>query len=447
MMRRAKSLWIRLTESLGFVPGLIVALFAVGGVALVEIDRHFRLGGVGQLFGGDGPAARTVLSVVAGSLITVAGLTFSITMVVLQLASSQFSPRVLRTFFADRITQVTIGFYVGTFAYSMIVLRAIGAGFVPRLSVTVASVLGIAAVVLLIVFLHHVSQMIQVSHVSAAIARATLARVDDLYPASESRRATFESELGDVLDSWRTVPPGVVRAARPGYVRRVELTDLAGQLHGRAERAVITVCGGDFVGAETSKIAEVWPAGAAGACREPLRNAIAIDDERDLDQDVDFGLRQLADTAMRAMSPGTADPMTAVTGVRYLSSILRSLAARPEPVSVHTYAEHGVTIAVRRRAFTEHLEVMAQLGRFAAADAWVTAEMLMGLAACSRVAHECGAHGRVDAIVDVASALVEAALDQVRSERDRTWIRQSRMLLPLDVDRVAGGPTPMASGT
>jgi uncharacterized membrane protein len=163
MAERAKRLWLNLSHSLGAIPGFIVFLFAVLGVVLVEVDRHLDLDRVQWVFNGNGSAARTVLSVIAGSLITVAGLTFSITMVVLQLAASQFSPRILRTFFGDRVTQVTIGTFVGTFVYSILVLRAVGsitdAGFVPRLSVTLASLLGIGAAVLLIVFLHHVSQL------------------------------------------------------------------------------------------------------------------------------------------------------------------------------------------------------------------------------------------------------------------------------------------------
>ena len=170
MAGRTRSLWRNLSQSLGFVPGVTVVLFATLGIVLVEIDGQLDLTGNQVVFRGDGPAARTVLSVIAGSLITVAGLTFSITMVVLQLAASQFSPRILRTFFGDRVTQITIGTYIGTFVYSLLVLRAVGsygdAGFVPRLSVAVASLLGIGAVVLLVVFLNHVSQLIQVSHVT-----------------------------------------------------------------------------------------------------------------------------------------------------------------------------------------------------------------------------------------------------------------------------------------
>ncbi|MEO6496870.1 MAG: DUF2254 family protein, partial [Solirubrobacteraceae bacterium] len=157
MADRAKGLWLNLSHNLGVIPGVIVFAFAALGVTLVEVDRNLDLEQVRWVFNGNGSAARTVLSVIAGSLITVAGLTFSITMVVLQLASSQFSPRILRSFFGDRVTQITIGTFVGTFVYSILVLRAVGAvaeaGFVPRLSVTVASLLGMGAAVLLIVFL------------------------------------------------------------------------------------------------------------------------------------------------------------------------------------------------------------------------------------------------------------------------------------------------------
>ena len=132
-----EGLWPNLLQSLGFIPGVIVLVFGVLGWSSCRSTSTSNLNGVQLVFKGDASAARTVLSVIAGSLITVAGLTFSITMVVLQLASSQFSPRLLRTFFGDRVTQITIGTYVGTFVYSILVLRAVGsfgeAGFVPRL--------------------------------------------------------------------------------------------------------------------------------------------------------------------------------------------------------------------------------------------------------------------------------------------------------------------------
>ena len=334
MINRLKSRWLNLMQSLGFVPSMIVLLFAVLGIALVEVDNHLDLSGVKFVFEGDGPAARTVLSVIAGSLITVAGLTFSITMVVLQLASSQFSPRILRTFFGDRITQITIGTYVGIFVYSILVLRAVGSfdqtDFVPRLSVTVASLLGIAAVVLLIAFLHHVSQMVQVSQVTAKLTHATLAKIDEIHP-HKVQDPEYDSSTGyaQLSDRWGQEPAGQVRARRPGYVQRVSVDDLLSSLGVHASRAQITVCPGDFVSVETP-IALIWPAGAVDRCREDVLAAFTIASERDLDQDVDFGLRQLTDITLKALSPGINDPMTAVTCISYLRSILVRLTERAE---------------------------------------------------------------------------------------------------------------------
>ena len=413
---RAKSRATQLSKSLGFVPGVMVAIFGILGIVLVEIDKQLELDGVAWVFAGDGPAARTVLSVIAGSLITVAGLTFSITMVVLQLASTQFSPRILRTFFGDRITQVTIGAYVGTFVYAIFVLRAVGsfgdAGFVPRLSVTVAALLGIAAVVLLIVYLHHVSQMVQVSHVTAEIARETLRRIDALMP-DRYDPATDERD-GRVPAAWRDGPSTPVFPARPGYVQRVDLDGLTDRVEKCADRVAILVCPGDFAGLE-SPIAAVWPASAE--CTQQLLDAVSIADERDLEQDVDFGIRQLADTALRAASPGVNDPMTVVTCVSYLRSILVRITERATPAA--HLADASCEIVVRRRDYGEYLGALRQVGRHARGDAWVTDELFETLRACVAVAARAGAVERVGTLLAAAQALAERAHRDADDEHDR----------------------------
>lgn len=424
MLTRLKGHWLNISQSLGFVPGLLVVVFGALGVVLVQVDQHVELAGVEEIFGGDASAARTVLSVIAGSLITVAGLTFSTTIVVLQLASSQFSPRVLRTFFGDRLTQITIGTYVGTFVYALLVLRSVGSlsdpGFVPRLSVTVASLLGIAAVVLLILFLHHVSQMVQVSHVTADIAHATLARLDALLPQRRDG-SRGEDHVEQVLERWRMQESARLVATRPGYVQRVDLDALAAQLTGRAERVSIAVCAGDFVSVDTA-IAEIWPASAEDDCRHAIRGAITIASERDLSQDVDFGLRQLADIALRALSPGVNDPMTAVTSIRYLRSILVRLAEHDPPAAVLRHPERDLTIAVRRRTFDEHLDVLRQVDRYANGDAWVIGELLLALQATARAARECGATERERSVVAVADTIAEHAAGHVSAAHDRRHV-------------------------
>jgi uncharacterized membrane protein len=372
--RPLKARWNDIKQSLGFLPGALVAIFAILGIVLVEVDRPLNLDGVRFVFAGDGSAARTVLSVIAGSLITVAGLTFSITMVALQLASSQFSPRVLRTFFADRITQLTIGIYVGTFVYSLLVLRSVGSfgddGFVPRLSVTLATLFGIGAVVLLIVFLQHVALMIQVSHTMGTVAHDTLARLDALYPGRYGKPARDE----DQLERWRVDTPGRVPAAKPGYVQRIELEALVDGVADVAERVAILVCPGDFARLD-EPIAEVWPPAAAERCTDAIRDAVPVRRERDLDQDVDFGLRQLADTALRALSPGINDPATAVTCIGYIRAVLVRLTSRELPHPLREFPDVAVTVAFRRRAFSEYLQVLLQLSRSTSGDGWIATEL------------------------------------------------------------------------
>jgi uncharacterized membrane protein len=434
---------LKVSHSLGFIPGLITVVFAALGIVLVEIDRGLDLTGVTWVFQGDGSAARTVLSVIAGSLITVAGLTFSMTMVVLQLASSQFSPRVLRTFFGDRITQVTIGMYGGTFVYSLLVLRAVGSygdgGFVPRLSLTAASVLGIAAVVLLIVFLHHVSQMVQVSHVTASIARATLERTDSLFPKPFVEAGDGDAER--VLAQWSAGQPGgTVRPERPGFVQRVAVDELARALSDRAERVAVLVRPGDFVGT-ADPIAELWPRSAADECAEPVRNAVPIEDERDLDQDVDFGLRQLADIALRAVSPGVNDPTTAVTAIGYMRVVLTRLAERADPPELVRF-DSDVVVAVRGQRFADRLDTLLQISRHAADDGWVTGALLQTLAACGAAAVACNGHGRVAAIRSLAETIAEQAVAQAANDHDRRRARERLAAVP----RRSGAADPSGAG-
>jgi uncharacterized membrane protein len=435
--------WLNVTQSLGFIPGLITVLFAALGIVLVEVDRGLDLARVTWVFQGDGSAARTVLSVIAGSLITVAGLTFSMTMVVLQLASSQFSPRVLRTFFGDRITQLTIGTYVGTFVYALLVLRAVGSfgdsGFVPRLSVTVASLLGIAAVVLLIVFLHHVSQMVQVSHVTASIGRATLERTDDLFPEPFVNAGDGHAERA--LARWRAREAGgAVRPQRPGFVQRVALDELAGTLSGRAKHVAVLVRPGDFVGTG-EPIAELWPASAADDCAGSVRNAVSIEDERDLDQDIDFGLRQLADIALRAVSPGINDPTTAVTAIGYMRVVLRCLAERADPPELMQF-DGDVDVAVRGQRFADRLDMLLQISRHAADDGWVVGALLGTLAECGATAAACNADARVAAIRRLAEAIADQALAQATNDYDRRRARERLAAVP----RWSGAADPSAAG-
>lgn len=223
------SRWLNLQHTLWFLPSVIAACYIALAEGLVRLDaaEGFRSAWV---FEGSGHAARTVLSVIAGSLMTVAGVTFSVTMIVLQLTSTQFSPRVLRNYIGDRIAQLTIGSFIGIFAYCLLALRSIGntgGRGVPRLTVTVASGLALVALAMLIVFIHHIAQLVQASEVTARLGRQTLAAIERLYPEQLGKSA--ECHDGDCLvERWRMeAAPGFVYAEEPGFVQAVELRSLA----------------------------------------------------------------------------------------------------------------------------------------------------------------------------------------------------------------------------
>ena len=356
------------------------------------------------------------------------------------LRSPMYSRKILRTFFGDRLTQITIGTYVGIFVYSILVLRAVGgdgtSGFVPRISVTVASLLGIGAVCLLIAFLHHVSTMVQVSGVTAKLARSTLRKIEDLNRRVENVRGELQDH-DSVLASWKSAPepPGVVVAPRPGYLQRVSLDDLLKTLDGQAERAVVAVTPGDFVSVE-SPLVLIWPAAAADSCRASVLSTVSVASERDIDQDLDFGLRQLTDIALKAMSPGINDPMTAVTCIGYLRAILVRLAESPELPTLLD-GEHGLSVLARRRGYDEYLDSLLQINRYVKGDAWVAGELIAALTACARQLHSSTVPK--DAVRTVRLAQLQTAALTVAGQTnaelvtdyDRTRI--AKLLLDFDV--------------
>lgn len=425
-MRNAlASAWLRVADTLWFVPGLIGLGFAVLALVLVEVDDRVNLRGAPFVFAGGQDAARTVLSVIAGSLITVAGVTFSITVVVLQLASSQFSPRALENFFGDRPTQITVGAFVGIFTYALLVLRSVGTfdegESVPRLSVTVASALGIVAMAVLVFFIHHIVQMIRASSITARIGHATLEAIDRLYPEQYAEPADVPA--ADLVAEWSEERGATVGAARPGYVERVSLDDLVEELGHGPEHIHVTVSPGDFVGAD-DPIAVVWPAASAEHCVGAARRAILVGDERTMLEDAAFGIRQLTDIALRAISPSLNDPTTAYTCIGYIRSALTRLAARSFPSRVRRYPERGITFVVRERTFDEYLEALQEIGRSARGDARIAGALLEALAATAGAAVRADAWGRASTALELARVIAGQAQDEAGSDHDRASIER-----------------------
>ena len=445
MLAWLKDRWQDVFRGLWFFPGLTAASAAVLALALVQADRRAVPDGATYLFDGDASAARTILATVGTTLITVAGLAFSITVVTAQLVSSQFSPRALRSFLADRPSQLYAGAFVGIFAYCLLVLRSVrgaedGSGeFVPSLAVSVAIALGLLGLGLLLAFIHRVTQIIKVENIAARLSEETIEAINRLYPHAYARSEAAES-LGPLAGWEASGEPLVVRAARAGYVRTIAVEDLARILPEPAG-VHVTVRPGEQVATSTPAL-RVWCECELGhEVEERLQAVVAIRPERDVAEDAGFGIRQLADIALRALSPGVNDPTTAVTCVGYIREALQLLARRALPEPVLRLERADIVVASLPTQFQDLAEPLAELGRSAARDVRVAGVVVEALAGVAAAAAEAGARARAATALEIGEDLAVRALQASPTERDRRLLDEASASLRLEAAyRTRQGP-------
>jgi len=324
------SWWDRLWRPFWMVPAVLAVVAAVLGVVLPEIDRSLR-SWVLWVFPGGADAARGALTTIASVTISTVGVVFSITMVVLQLASSQFTPRVLGPFLENRVVQTTFGVFIATFVFSLTVLRSVltesdgQEGFVPRVSVSFAFLLVLACVGLFLAFIRSITDGIRVSSVISRIGDHTAELVDRVLPAAAETASgpTWSPETG-------TTRTRVEVDGRHGHVDEVDvprLVELA------AERDGVLVLEQHLGGFTTrgQTLATFWGTGWDAEASAAVNRAVRLDTERSTRQDVGFGFRQLVDIGERALSPGVNDPTTATQVIDELHRLLREAVQRRSP--------------------------------------------------------------------------------------------------------------------
>lgn len=325
--------WVALRASFWFVP----ALFAVGAtlLATAALDADSWLLGSGRsadwLFSGTPESARAILIMQAGSMIGIAGVTFSITIVALSLTSAQFGPRLLRNFFRDTGNQVSLGTFVATFLYCLLVLRAIiESQPTPAIAVTGATALSVMSLGVLIYFFHHVATSIQANAVVAGVANdleAAIERFCEQHDPQSQGAFAFEPPP-------RPIDGDEVTSTVGGYVQAI---DCGGLLKLAEKRDVVIEVlhrAGDFVYVDAA-LARIAPAGRlADGDRDTICRAFLTGRQSTEEQDLEYSIRQLVEVALRALSPGINDPYTAINCIDWLGSAIARLAAReiPSPV-------------------------------------------------------------------------------------------------------------------
>jgi uncharacterized membrane protein len=364
-------------------PFLIVLALATAGTVLSGLEEQYpgiRAFIPQTLFPSqsDPQVAQAILTSIATSTMTVVSIVFAILLMTLTLASTQFSPRILVSFVRDHVTQWTLGVFLGTFSYCIAALpaaRSLPTPFAPVVTVTGAMALAPVCVGWLIYFIHHISNAISVNHILDRIARETEEVIDELMPYPW-RPAHWDLAYGVSLDALVTPIP----SPRSGYIRFVDirrLTELAKSLGVclRLERRIgqfvpeggvlITASRGERISAE--RAAEFLA-------------AIDIGPTRTMQQDVEFGIVQIVDIALRAISPAVNDPTTAISGVDQLSAILIRWTGRAPPQTYHYDPPHVLRVVAPWADFEALLDLaFEQIRHYSVTDAAVSLRLMRAL--------------------------------------------------------------------
>lgn len=366
------------------IPAAAVVCAVVAGIVLTRLEQPIetRLPSslTRYLFAGDAAAARTVLDSIAGSMITVTALTFSLTVVTLQLASGQFSPRLLRTFTRDRLVHTTLALFLATFTFALTVLRTVGNSVrgqpasVPNVAVTVAFVLTVASVLGLVLFLAHLARQIRIEtmlHGVHSDATATLRRV------RADNHGAHPTELPSPGPSAVTLTSGA-----SGFLVSVERRRLLSSAV-RADAVILldqypgcSVIEGTPIGSAWHRTGSTLDPESSRRLVKDAAEAIGIGVERTPVQDIGFGLRQLTDVALKALSPGINDPTTATHALSHTSALLVELADLDPGIAMLRDAEGVVRVVLHGPNLADLLdEAVTQPRRYGAADPFVLARI------------------------------------------------------------------------
>jgi uncharacterized membrane protein len=417
--------WDSLRNSFWFKPSIMAVCAIALSFGVVTIDDHLTrlwLKSVTWIYSGGVDGARAVLQTVAGSMITIAGTVFSLTLVALSIASSQFGSRLLRNFMRDSINQTVLGTFTATFLYCLMVLRTIRSesegGFVPHVAVTLGVILALASLWMLIYFIHHVAVSIQADEVVARVSDDLNEAIERLFP--EGATPSVPAAEGDppVLPDCSELP---IPAAEDGYLQRIDLERLLVLAHENNLVLHLDRRPGHYLVAGTAL-------GTARAIQalpleliKEIQKTFFVGNQRTMTQDVEFGILQLVEIAVRALSPGINDPFTAIACVDRLGSILARLAQRTMPAAYRYGSDGSIRLIADCVTFISMADAaMNQLRQYARDNADVTIRLLETIAVVVSVTPSPADRDALRRQAEMISAGAEHALPEAQ---DRSTVK------------------------
>jgi len=427
---------------------LVVVFFVVTyAVDRAAYDGLFRL--PSWVLSGTADVARVLLATVAAAIITVVGIVFSITIVALTLASTQFGPRMLRNFVRDPGTQFSLGTFVASFCYAMIALVSVGGGphgdFVPHLSITITLLMTLADVAVLIFFLNHIATMIQLPVVISNIATTLVNEVTAMEERASSfgvgtaRGPSCEELLEKLNESGAPI-----RTPRSGYLQVIR-HDVLLKIATKANAVVqLPQRPGHFMVAG-QVIATVWPPEAADAVAERLALGHVVGAYRTLPQDVSFGFDQLVEIALRALSPAVNDTFTGMTCVDWIADCLCRIYTTWRPQRIRRDAEGNIRVIAFQPDFERLVERTFDTIRQAAVG--MPAIMIRQLDAVAKVLEQVHDRNHRTALLRQAEAIQRSNLATVADPMDRDDVTERYEAVMAMVDPIAAAQLAEGSPT
>jgi uncharacterized membrane protein len=427
----ATARWHIVRSSYWFIPAIMTVSVIVLSYITIYLDKMLIEGdwfeSLGMIYTNKPEGARALLSTVAGSMITVAALVFSITIVTLTMASTQFGPRLLYNFMRDTGNQIVLGTFIATFVYCLLVLRTIRGGeespFVPHLSITIGVIMALLSISVLIYFIHHVATSIQASNVITGVSLNLASIINTSFPEpgnGNPERSQWWIAPGDMPENFDEESQQIV-ALTSGYIRKIDYETI--YQVARNKDAVIKILNrpGQFI-VEGSPIVLSWPANILNKEIDNIISALTLGGQRTSEQDVEFAVDQLVEIAVRALSPGINDPFTAMICIDQLSARLCQIAGRVVPSQYRYDERNQLRLITKAPTFEDILDSafnqIRQYGRDSAAVSIRLLEALIEISA--RIEHE----ENKAAIKHHADMIMRGSEDGLPEEEDREDLRR-----------------------
>lgn len=414
-----------------FIPGVLVLSAIALSFILVEIDRRLdreMIRAIPWIFFAGAAGARDVLTTVASAMTQLAGITFSVTIVALALRSQQFGPRLLRNFTRNRANQIVLGAFVATFVYALLVLRTVRdldgsqidePTFIPYLSVTVAIVFGLISLALFIVFIDRIVSSIQINTIIDEAARETLGSIHRLFPQSIG----IEREDGD---EDRLEPPenaALILAYQTGYIQAVDAKRLMKDAANADLIVYMLAPIGEFV-VRDRPVAAVAPQDhLTEKLSDEISHTFAIGRNRSITEDPEFGVRQIVDIAVKALSPSMNDPTTAVTAVDYLGSLVIEFARRDIPHPLRRDDEGKLRVVAMGPSFRTFTDLaFNQIREHTGGDVHVTLALLKSI---TRIGQIVQSDARRDLLAEHVTQIARNADANIVDPLDRERVNRA----------------------